>query len=135
MKHQIGKGLRLEILTFAFLINPHLSRSQMRYDVPPLLNYFTFYKNGKSIDVLNDSIKTSFYKFNDSAFLIKFYVNNKFKKECSCLFKGEEKKKKANMLERKNGKQSLGKVEFVVRQLDLENKNCLEFLPKELLKK
>jgi hypothetical protein len=134
MKQQINKNLGLGIL-FGFLIIPHLSKSQIKYDVPPLLNYFSIYKNGKSIDVLNDSIKTSFYKFSDSAFSIKIYVNDKFEKECPCLFRGAEKKVKAKMLELKNGKKSLKIVEFMVRQLDLKDRNCFDFLPNELLKK
>ena len=107
---------------------------QVNYSIPPLKAYLTFYKNGESYHVLNDTIKTSFFKLNDSAFLVKFYLNGKLKKQCPCFYRGKEKKEKANILELKNSKRSLVKKEITVRELVLKDKSCFDFLPKELLK-
>lgn len=122
------------ILAIIFFLKPLMSESQVNYSVPPLINYFMFYKNGKSIDILNDSIRTSFFKFNDTSFLVKFYVNGKIRNQCFCFYRGKKTNEKANILEVKNGKRTIIKKEFTVRELALKNKTCLDFLPKELLK-
>ncbi|OJV43569.1 MAG: hypothetical protein BGO29_11585 [Bacteroidales bacterium 36-12] len=134
MNYQAKTILWIRLLAIAFLITPLLSKSQIYYSVPPLVNYFTFYKNGKSIGVLNDTIRTSFFKLSDSTFLIKFYTNGKLQKQCSCFYRGNEKKEKANILQLKNGKRTLVKKEITVRELVLKDETCLDFLPKKLLK-
>jgi hypothetical protein len=125
--------LRIGVLAIAFLISPLLSISQINYSIHPMRAYLTFYKNGESYHILNDSIRTSFFKFSDSIFSIKVYVNGKAKKECSCLYRGNEGKEKANVLVFKNGRRFLTKKEITVRKLVLKDKECLDFLPKELL--
>src|SRR5215217_1120104 len=111
-----------------------VSKSQIYYSAEPIKNYFTFYKNDQSIDRLNDSITTSFFKRNDTAFVIKFYINKKFKSECQCIYQKKERKGNVSFIESSGDKHIRKTRQITIRELIIRDKNCISFLPKSVLK-
>ena len=113
-----------------------IAQKRVQYLIPGMKNYFSNYRNGLNVDNLNDSITSSFFKVNDNTFKIKFFIKDKFVKECSCKYQGKYETKTANELSASSdGSTKFIKIKYVVRYLNLTNKNCLDFLPKNLFSK
>jgi hypothetical protein len=124
--------MKKEILVIIMLF-PFVLKSQINYSIPPINAYFTFYKNGKSFHILNDSIKTSLFKFNSKNYLIKFFVHDRIYKKCSCVFMGKQKSKKVSLLVNDIGSRQFKETEIIVKELVLKKPSCISFLPKNLL--
>ena len=73
------------LLLIAAVVPTILLHAQTNYLIKPIKQYFTFYKNGKNILYLNDSIKSSFDKINDKCFVLKLYFKGVFKCETICV--------------------------------------------------
>lgn len=123
-------------LKFVFIIilscAARISCAQVYYEIEPIKAYLSFYRNGESLYVLNDSINTSLFKKNDSTFSIKFFVNRKFKQECYCEYKGVTKEISVRMLVSEKGKKKFRREKRTVKELVLKERSCIDFLPKEV---
>lgn len=107
--------------------------AQVYYKISPIKAYFSFYKNGESFDVLNDSIKTSFFKKSDSTFSIKFFIHGKFKQECYCEYKGITRQISVRMLVSEKGKKFFRREKRTVKGLSLTDPSCIDFLPEDVI--
>lgn len=125
---------RVVPITIGLFVTPLFSRSQIYYSIPPMVGYLTFYKNGESFYVLNDSIKTNLYKFSDTSFLVKFYINDKLKKECYCASTGNTKREKVRFMVHDKKEHYLIYKQIIVRKLVWKDSTCIHFLPNNLLK-
>lgn len=126
--------MKRELFTLIFVILfPVLVYSQILYSAKPIKAYFSFYKNGKSWHILNDSIKTSFFKWTKKKYSIKFYVNNEFKTKCKCYFSNVEKIDTFRYYYSDGIKTEMIPRKRTIRELVFKDSTCINFLPIDVL--
>jgi len=103
--------------------------AQKYFSVPPLKVYLAFYKNGKSIHKVNDSLQISLYKDSDTLYSVRFFKSGMQLVNCDCIFRGSKKKEVSRIAEQRNGKTELIRREFDISILVLKDPECFNSLP------